>query len=129
MSAPVLLKETPTALADTSANPPPRLTSAEPVAWNAIRRSARIISATEASLTPARIVNPALSVAFAAWAVATNDSGSVPLDGRFWNAKSPVRVAKSTTFACRPFTATVATPFSTLTGTLTSTPPTRIDSV
>ena len=66
MSAPVLLKATPTPFALALAKPLPRLRSAVPVACSANFWSPRIITATVALLTPARTRVPAVSDA-AAW--------------------------------------------------------------
>ena len=82
-----------------------------------------------AFFTPTRIAVPAARVAAAFWATTTKDPNSVAVAVRFWNAKSPDSATKLATFACKPLTSTVATPASTATGTLTSTAPTRMESV
>ena len=124
MSAPVLLKATPTAVALALAKPSPRLSSAAPVAWSASFWSPRIITATVALLTPARTSVPAVSAAAAWLETISNSSWAAVAPAVFWMAKLPDRLTKPATCACKPVTTRAAWPFFTFNGAETETSPT-----
>ena len=100
----MLLNTTDTEVAETLANPAPSIRSTEPEACIASFWSPRINNAREASLTPARMAEPAFREAAAPVETTHNSSSAAVAPKVFLMPKSPERVTKPPTVAVNPVT-------------------------